>query len=91
MPFSFDAQPCSESEINDLALSQFDAYRREAVDVQTIAANHRPLEQQLASLLVNRFGYGVQRAQALLVENGNPPAEFQFDEHSMLLRISKRA
>lgn len=50
MSFSFDAQPCSESKIDDLALGQFDAYRRAAVDAETIAANHRPLEQQLASL-----------------------------------------
>ena len=245
---SFDAQPCSESKIEDLALGQFDAYRREAVDAETIAANHRPLEQQLASLrlydpdrhcathaglllvgknprfflpgayvqylelpgtsltelpvdqaevagdlqsvlkellgrlrlvvktamvqvnplqeklvpnypegairellmnavmhrnynsnspirfyvfadhieiqspgglygeatlanfptrnsyrnpviaealkslgFVNRFGYGVQRAQALLMENGNPPAEFQFDEHSVLVKVYKNS
>jgi ATP-dependent DNA helicase RecG len=244
---SFDAQPCPEAKIADLALGQFDAYRREAVDAETIAANHRPLEQQLASLrlydpdrhcathaglllvgknpryflpgayvqylqlpgtsltevpvdqaevagdlqsvlkellgrlrlliktsmvqvnplqeklvpnypegairellmnavmhrnynsnspirfyvfadhieiqnpgglygettqqnfptrnsyrnpviaealkslgFVNRFGYGVQRAQALLAENGNPPAEFEFDEHSVLVKIHKR-
>jgi ATP-dependent DNA helicase RecG len=244
---SFDAQPCPEAKIEDLALGQFDAYRREAVDAETIAANHRPLEQQLASLrlydpdrhcathaglllvgknpryflpgayvqylelpgtsltevpvdqaevagdlqsilkellgrlrlfiktsmvlvnalqeklvpnypegavrellmnavmhrnynsnspirfyvfadhleiqnpgglygeatrqnfptrnsyrnpviaealkslgFVNRFGYGVQRAQALLAENGNPPAEFEFDEHSVLVKIYKR-
>jgi ATP-dependent DNA helicase RecG len=244
---SFDAQPCPEAKIEDLALGQFDAYRREAVDAETIAANHRPLEQQLASLrlydpdrhcathtglllvgkkpryflpgayvqylelpgtsltevpvdqaevagdlqsilkellgrirlfiktsmvpvnalqeklvpnypegavrellmnavmhrnynsnspirfyvftdhieiqnpgglygeatrqnfptrnsyrnpviaealkslgFVNRFGYGVQRAQALLAENGNPPAEFEFDEHSVLVKIHKR-
>lgn len=243
---SFDAQPCPEAKIEDLALGQFDAYRREAVDAETIAANHRPLEQQLASLrlydpdracatnaglllvgknpryflpgayvqylelpgtsltevpvdqaevagdlqsvlkellgrlrlliktamvqvnplqeklvpnypegairellmnavmhrnynsnspirfyvfadhieiqnpgglygeatrqnfptrnsyrnpviaealkslgFVNRFGYGVQRAQALLAENGNPPAEFEFDEHSVLVKIHK--
>jgi ATP-dependent DNA helicase RecG len=47
---SFDAQPCTESKIEDLALGQFDAYRREAVDADTIAANHRSIEQQLASL-----------------------------------------
>lgn len=47
---SFDAQPCTESKIEDLALGQFDAYRREAVDAETIAANHRSMEQQLASL-----------------------------------------
>lgn len=244
---SFDAQPCSESTIANLALGQFDAYRRETVDAETIAANHRPLEQQLASLrlydpdrhcathagllvvgknprffmpgayvqylelpgtsltevpvdqaevagdlqsvlkellgrvrlliktsmvqlnplqeklvpnypegairellmnavmhrnynsnspirfyvfadrveiqnpgglygeatqanfptrnsyrnpviaealkslgFVNRFGYGVQRAQALLAENGNPAAEFEFDEHSVLVKIHKR-
>ncbi len=245
---SFDAQPCTESKIEDLALGQFDAYRREAVDAETIAANHRSMEQQLASLrlydperrcathagillvgknpryflpgayvqylelpgtslteiptdqaevagdlhsmvkelegrvrlliktslvkisalqekqvpnypeaairellmnavmhrnynsnspirfytfadrieiqspgglygeataqnfptrnsyrnpviaealkslgFVNRFGYGVQRAQALLADNGNPPAAFEFDEHSVLVKIFKRA
>jgi ATP-dependent DNA helicase RecG len=244
---SFDAQPCTESKIEDLALGQFDAYRREAVDAETIAANHRSMEQQLASLrlydperrcathagilligknprfflpgayvqyldlpgtslteiptdqaevagdlhtivkelegrlrlliktslvkisalqekqvpnypeaairellmnavmhrnynsnspirfysfadrieiqspgglygeatqqnfptrnsyrnpvvaealkslgFVNRFGYGVQRAQALLADNGNPPAVFEFDEHSVLVKIFKR-
>ncbi len=244
---SFDARPCPEAGIEELALGQFDTYRREAIDPETIAANHRPIEQQLASLrlydperetatnagilligknprfylpgayiqylklpstaltdvpidqaeisgdlysvlkelegrvkllvetsmtktgplgeklvynypegavrellmnavmhrnydsnspirfyafsdhieiqspgglygeatqenfptrnsyrnpiiaealkslgFVNRFGYGVQRAQALLAENGNPPAEFQFDEHSVLVKIQKR-
>ena len=47
---SFDARPCPEAALDDLALGQFDAYRRVAVDPETIAANHRPLEQQLASL-----------------------------------------
>lgn len=47
---SFDARPCIGGVIDDLALGQFDAYRREAIDAETIAANHRPLEQQLASL-----------------------------------------
>lgn len=39
---------------------------------------------------VNRFGYGVQRAQSLLASNGNPPAEFEFDEHAVLVRIYRR-
>ena len=47
---SFDARPCTEAALADLALGQFDAYRREAVDPETIDANHRPVEQQLASL-----------------------------------------
>jgi ATP-dependent DNA helicase RecG len=245
---SFDARPCSEAKLEDLALGQFDAYRREAVDPETISANHRPIELQLASLrlydpdracpthagillfgknpcfylpgayvqylklpgreltdlpedqaeisgdlhsvlrelegrlklliqtamravtsmeekllpdypewalrellmnavmhrnydsntpirfysfsdhieiqspgglygeatpenfptrnsyrnpviaeamkslgFVNRFGYGVQRAQALLAQNGNPPAEFEFDEHSVLVKIYRRS
>lgn len=47
---SFDARPCPEATLDELALGQFDAYRREVVDPETIAANHRPVEQQLASL-----------------------------------------
>lgn len=47
---SFDARPCPEAGLDDLALGLFDAYRREAVDPETIEANHRPIEQQLASL-----------------------------------------
>lgn len=244
---SFDARPCLEATLDDLALGQFDAYRREAVDSETIEANHRPVEQQLSSLrlfdpervcpthagillfgknprfflpgayvqylrlpgtdltefpedqaevsgdlhsvlrelegrlrlliqttmrpvsaleekmlpdypewalrellmnavmhrnydsnspirfyafadhleiqspgglygeatpenfptrnsyrnpviaeamkslgFVNRFGYGVQRAQALLIQNGNPPAQFEFDEHSVLVKVYRR-
>lgn len=40
---------------------------------------------------VNRFGYGVRRAQALLAQNGNPPAEFEFDDHSFLVKVYRRA
>jgi len=47
---SFDARPCPEGTLDELALGQFDAYRREVVDQETIAANHRPIELQLASL-----------------------------------------
>lgn len=47
---SFDARPCAEAALDDLAMGQFDVYRREAIDQDTIAANHRPVEHQLASL-----------------------------------------
>lgn len=47
---SFDARPCREANLDDLALGLFDSYRREAIDPETIAANHRSPEQQLASL-----------------------------------------
>jgi ATP-dependent DNA helicase RecG len=39
---------------------------------------------------VNRFGYGVQRAQALLKQNGNPPAQYEFDQHGVLVKIFRR-
>ncbi len=47
---SFDARPCFETTKDDLALGQFDVYRQSAVDAETIANNHRPIELQLASL-----------------------------------------
>ncbi|MDR1935770.1 MAG: putative DNA binding domain-containing protein [Candidatus Accumulibacter sp.] len=47
---SFDARPCAEAGIEELSTGLFDAYRREAIDPGTIAANHRPIEHQLASL-----------------------------------------
>ncbi len=47
---NFDARPCTEATLDEVALGQFDAYRREVIDPETIAANHRPIEQQLASL-----------------------------------------
>jgi ATP-dependent DNA helicase RecG len=55
---SFDARPCMEAILEDLAMGQFDAYRREAVDAETIAANQRDIEQQLASLRM----YDLERA-----------------------------
>jgi len=47
---TFDARPCVEARLEDLALGQFDAYRHQAVDQDTIASNHRNIEEQLASL-----------------------------------------
>jgi len=47
---TFDAQPCPEASLTDLGIGQFAAYRAEAVDAETIAANRRTIEEQLASL-----------------------------------------
>ncbi len=47
---SFDACPCLEATLDELALGQFDAYHREVIDPETISGNHQPVEQQLASL-----------------------------------------
>ena len=45
---SFDARPCLEATLDELALGQFDAYRREVIDPETISGNHR-LGQPCAS------------------------------------------
>ncbi len=48
---TFDAQPCPGSTLSDLSLGLFtNAYRPLAIDAETIAENHRPVEHQLASL-----------------------------------------
>jgi ATP-dependent DNA helicase RecG len=48
---TFDAQPCVGASLSDLALDLFtNTYRPLAVDAETIAENHRPVEHQLASL-----------------------------------------
>lgn len=39
---------------------------------------------------VNRYGYGIQRAQAMLKANGNPPAEFDIDDKVFLVTIRRR-
>ena len=48
---TFDAQACVGANLSDLALDLFTAtYRPQAIDAETIADNHRPIENQLASL-----------------------------------------
>lgn len=39
---------------------------------------------------VNRFGYGIQRAEAALRDNGNPLPEFEIDDKVFLVSIRKR-
>lgn len=38
---------------------------------------------------VNRFGYGIQRAQKLLHENGNPPAQFIFEPNYVSVTLQR--
>jgi ATP-dependent DNA helicase RecG len=40
---------------------------------------------------VNRFGFGIQHAQKLLKENGNPPAEFGFEDRVVAVMIRREA
>ncbi len=69
---SFDARPCFEAGLSDLALGQFDAYRRVAVDADTITANHRPIDQQLASLRLYDPERGCPTHAGLLLIGKNP-------------------
>lgn len=69
---SFDARPCTEARLEDLALGQFDAYRREAVDSETIAANHRDIQQQLASLRMFDFERACPTFAGILLFGKNP-------------------
>ena len=48
---TFDARPCRESSVNELAGDLFlNTYRQQAVAEDVIASNHRELKQQLAAL-----------------------------------------
>jgi ATP-dependent DNA helicase RecG len=47
---SFDALPCLDSGLDDVATDLFVAYRRAAVDASVIAENHRDIGLQLSSL-----------------------------------------
>lgn len=69
---SFDAHPCREAAIEDIALGQFDAYRREAIDPETIAANHRSVEQQLASLRLYDPEFASPTHAGILLFGKNP-------------------
>lgn len=39
---------------------------------------------------VNKFGYGIQRAQAALADNGNPPAVFDMDDRAFSVVMQRR-
>ncbi len=69
---SFDARPCIEAKLEDLALGQFDSYRREAVDAETVAANHRDIQQQLASLRMYDFERACPTFAGILLFGKNP-------------------
>src|SRR5690606_18036118 len=47
---TFDARPCKGATVKDLALPLFEAYRAESVAEDIIEANHRTMDEQLASL-----------------------------------------
>ncbi|HMW71882.1 MAG TPA: ATP-binding protein, partial [Cellvibrionaceae bacterium] len=69
---SFDASPIAEANLNDLAISQFHSYRQEVVDADVIIANHRSIEEQLASLRFFDSRHHVPTVGGLLLFGKNP-------------------
>ena len=69
---SYDASPVGEAAIGDLSTSQFQAYRQEVVDPEVIAANHRSLEDQLASLRFFDNQHHMPTVAGLLLFGKNP-------------------
>lgn len=64
---------------------------RETLERRNSYRNPVLAEAMRAMGYVNRYGYGIQRAQAMLRENGNPPAEFEIDDKVFLVTIRRRA
>lgn len=69
---SFDASPITGASIEDISLSQFNAYRQETVDAGIIAANHRTTAEQLASLRLFDLGTTRPTAAGILMFGKNP-------------------
>ena len=83
---TFDARHCIDARLEDLALGQFDSYRREAVDAETIAANHRDIYQQLASLRMYDFERACPSFAGILLFGKNP-MYFLFGAYIQYLKL----
>jgi ATP-dependent DNA helicase RecG len=68
----FDGWPCQGSSVADLALGQFDSYRRNAVDAEVIANNHRTIEEQLSGLRFLDPSSGCPTNAGILLFGKNP-------------------
>jgi ATP-dependent DNA helicase RecG len=69
----FDTQPGLGSQLSDLALDLFTStYRPQAIAADVIEENHRPLEQQLASLRLFDLARGCPTHAGLLLLAKNP-------------------
>ena len=69
---SYDASPVGEAGLGDLSTSQFQAYRQAVVDPEIIEANHRSLEDQLASLRFFDSQHHIPTVAGLLLFGKNP-------------------
>jgi ATP-dependent DNA helicase RecG len=69
---TFDARYCPEATIEDLSLRLFEEYRRQVVDPDIIEANHRTIEEQLASLRFYDLKHNCPTMAGLLLFGKNP-------------------
>ncbi len=83
----FDACPCREATLDDLSSLEFTAYRQSAVDSEVIEQNHRPLEQQLASLRLYHSGLHVPTNAGLLLLAPDP-RQWMFGAYIQFLRFA---
>jgi len=70
---TWDARPCREATLSDLALDIFTlSYRPSAIDRTVIEGNHRSIEEQLAALRFYDLRAGCPTHAAVLLFGGNP-------------------
>jgi ATP-dependent DNA helicase RecG len=68
----------------------FGSVTRETLTKRNSYRNPVISEALKAMAYVNKYGYGIQRAQALLKNNGNPPADFDIDDKVFGVSIWRR-
>lgn len=83
---SFDATPVMEASVRDLSISLFEGYRRDTIDPEVIAANHRTLEEQLASLRFFDLRKQVPTVAGVLLF-GRQPRHFLPGAYIQFLRV----
>lgn len=69
---SFDASPCADASLDDLSLRLFEEYRAQVVAPDVIEANHRSIEEQLASLRFFDLKRGCPTHAGILLFGKNP-------------------
>lgn len=84
---TFDMMPVYEAKIEDVSRRMFAEYRAQAVASEVIEANHRSVEQQLASLRLFDVNKNCPTIAGILLF-GNNPRFFVFGAYIQFLRFS---
>ncbi len=69
---TFDARPCPDASLDDCSMREFSQYRDQAVASDVIKENHRPQEDQLASLRLYNSKSGYPTHAGLLLLSPDP-------------------